>query len=108
MKLMRLIGVSVAAALLFAFPAAAAVSPAYDLVAPILTPDQVIDDCVVSLGLEDTILFVEATQDCDPTMADLTGLCLAPATDPLPARIAAVLAPALDISCTATRPSPPG
>jgi hypothetical protein len=106
MKITSLLGASIAVALLFAFPASAAVMPAHDLVAPMVAP---IDECVVSLAVDNAILFVNATEDmCDATMAELTGLCLAPVTEPMPARIAAVLAPDLDISCIATRPSPPG
>jgi hypothetical protein len=107
MKIMSLLGASLAIALLCAFPASAAVAPSYDLVARMAAP---IDECVVSLAVDNAILFVEATQDmCDATMAELTGLCLAPASESMPAYVAAVLAPDLDISCTTgTRPSPPG
>jgi hypothetical protein len=107
MKLMSIIGMTLAAALCLAIPASAAVA-IYDPIAPLVAPAQV-NDCVTSLAVENAILFVEANQGCDLTMAELTGLCLAPvAVQAVPARIAAVLAPDLDISCTATRPSPPG
>lgn len=107
MKIMSLLGASLAVALLFAFPANAAVSPAYDPIAPLMAPLEV-NDCVVSLAVDNAVLFVEAVDSCDVTMAELTGLCLAPATEPASAHIAAVLASDLDISCTSLRPSPPG
>lgn len=58
-----------------------------------------VNDCLASFDPAFNIVFVEADQNCDAVMAELTGLCLAPTADPLPPRIAAVLDPGLDLTC---------
>lgn len=105
MKLTSLLGLSVAAALfLVAAPAMAAVSPAFDTVAPI----QVVDDCLAITPTTEAKFFMDAAQGCDATVAELTGLCLVETSAAPPARIAIVFIPNADLSCTAIRPSPPG
>ena len=110
MKLFGLLGAAMALACITAFasPAAAAVSPTTIVPFEIVQPGQD-HDCLGSFAPSATMLFVEAKSGCDAVMADLTGLCLVPApASTLPGRIAAVLAPDLDLTCTHIRPSPPG
>lgn len=107
MKIMSFLGLAVAAALMFAVPASAAAMPEFEP-GVVISPAQLWDDCVVSAGVDQAIHFVEAKQDCDATLAELTGLCLVETTEPMPARVAAVFAPDFDLTCTAIRPSPPG
>lgn len=108
MKLLRFIGLAAAAAMLFAFPAVAAVSPGAVLLDQVqATPS--VNDCLASFDQSAVMVFAPAEQNCDVTMAELTGLCLVrsdPAT--VPSTIVAVFDPALDVTCTSIRPSPPG
>ena len=100
MKLMKLLSVSLALACMtaMAMPAMAlSVAPAE--IAFVLKAATPVNDCLTSFDPAAAIIFVEADQNCDVVMAELTGLCLAPAAEPLPPRIAAVLDPGLAPSC---------
>lgn len=105
MKLMSLIGGLAIAALLLAFPAAAAVSPAFDA----FSPAQVVsDECpVIASGLE-AKFFVEADQGCDMRVAHLTDACLVETTSMPPAVFAVIFVPVEATGCAISRPSPPG
>lgn len=109
MKLTILIGalalacVTAFSASTFAATTADAVVP-FELVAPVSSVD-----CFASFEPSTAIVFVEAQTNCDAVMAELTGVYLAPvAIDHLPLRVAAVLDPVEGLTCTSTRPSPPG
>lgn len=102
---LKLLGISIAAALLFTFPAVAAVSPAFDTVSPVQV---VTDDCLVISPAIEAKFFVEADQGCDVTLADLADVCLVETTSAPPARIVVIFLPNEPLGCTAIRPSPPG
>lgn len=110
MKLLTLFGAGLVALCMSAAaaaPAIAAADPYRPVVIEMLAPAPAVD-CLASFDTDAVILFVESDRGCDVTMAELTGLCLSPATTALPVAIAAVLDPDLGISCTSLRPSPPG
>lgn len=102
---LKLLGISLAAAILFAFPASAAVSPVFEA-AP--TVQVVTDDCLVLPTSIEAKFFAEADQGCDVTLADLADVCLVETTSAPPARIAVIFVPSEPLGCTAIRPSPPG
>lgn len=105
MKLMSLLGISVAAALLFAFPATAAVVPTFDA-GP--TVQLVTDDCLVLPMAAEAKFFTEADHGCEATVAELADVCLVETTSAPPARIAVIFLPNEPLGCASIRPSPPG
>ncbi|MBJ3783409.1 hypothetical protein [Devosia sediminis] len=105
MKLMSLLGASIAAALFFALPAAAAVGPAFDA-GP--TVQVVTHDCLVLPMAADAKFFAEADRGCEPTISDLADVCMTETTSAPPARIAVIFLPNEPLGCPTIRPSPPG
>lgn len=103
--MIKTLGFALAAALLFSFPAAAAVSAVFEAGQ---TVQVVSDDCLVLPTSIEAKFFVEADQGCDVTLADLADVCLVETTSAPPARIAVIFLPNEPLGCTAIRPSPPG
>lgn len=98
MQISRFVGLALASLLLFAVPALAAAPPAYDPVPHVSAP-AVLDDCAVSFEPTRVLLFTEATGDCDPLMAEATGLCLVEVSATSSRPIDAAYDPLEAISC---------
>lgn len=106
--LKRLFGIGLAAAILMvAGPSMAVVVPLAVASDTVLT-EPAPTDCLASFNPASVMLLVEVESGCDTVLAEVTGLCLAPAPAAPTSVIVGVLDPDLGVSCTNIRPSPPG